>query len=222
MKIAVLTFLCLACSTSGFQKSPSSRVNFYLSQKSNAASFPSESEVTRSQELTPADFIRLSKEYLADPSEDRLAEDFVFRGPLIGPIVKKDYFSTIKSVAVDQDTAFPDMQLNAFGFTCDDPIEPTRVWYFIRRRATFKGSFKTGVGITMQPTGKKFIGPPEARSFVFNEQGKIKHYSIGYVTDRFTGDTTGGMGAIFGMVSYPTNRAMLMLISKLIIDHFIK
>ena len=39
--------------------------------------------------LTPDDFIRLTKEYLANPSADKLADDYVFRGPIVGPLVKK-------------------------------------------------------------------------------------------------------------------------------------
>ena len=69
--------------------------------------------------------------------------------------------NSIKGVAGDLKTAFPDMQMNSFGFSCDDPIEPMRVWYFVRPRATFSGSFKTGTGKVIQPTGKKLIGPPE-------------------------------------------------------------
>lgn len=34
---------------------------------------------------------------------------------------------------------------------------------------------------------------------LFNEDGKIKYQSVGYITDRFTGDTTGGKGAVFGL-----------------------
>jgi hypothetical protein len=33
---------------------------------------------------------------------------------------------------------------------------------------------------------------------VFKEDGKIQYLSAGYVADRFTGDTTNGLGAIFG------------------------
>ena len=65
--------------------------------------------------------------------------------------------ASIKGVASDINTAFPDMQQNAFGFTCDDPIEPTRVWYFVRPRATFKGSFKTGLGKVVEPTGFQYL-----------------------------------------------------------------
>jgi hypothetical protein len=42
--------------------------------------------------LTPDDFIRLTKEYLAAPSADKLADDYVFRGPIVGPLVKKVNF----------------------------------------------------------------------------------------------------------------------------------
>jgi hypothetical protein len=220
MKIIVTVLLCLACSTTGFQRVTLSRVTLKHSQRLNVATFPGgkvtdenngkisdESRVSDAVpqvKLTAEDFIRLTKEYLSDPSPDRLADDFVFRGPVIGPLVKKDIMASIKGVAGNMDTAFPDMQTNAFGFTCDDPIEPNRVWYFVRPRATFKGPFKTAFGNSVQPTGKKLIGPPEARSFVFNEQGKIRHQTVGYVTDRFTGDTTGGKGAIFGLVSLTT------------------
>ena len=34
---------------------------------------------------------------------------------------------------------------------------------------------------------------------LFNDEGKIKYQSVGYITDRFTGDTTAGKGAIFGL-----------------------
>jgi hypothetical protein len=77
----------------------------------------------------------------------------------------QDIFASVKGVAADIRTAFPDMEQNAFGFTCDDPIEPTRVWYFVRPRGTFKGTFKTGAGKVIEPTGKKLIGPPEV--FIF-------------------------------------------------------
>jgi hypothetical protein len=52
------------------------------------------------------------------------------------------------------------------------------------------------------PTGAVMIAPPETRSVIWNDDGKIVHISLGYVADRFTGDTTGGMGAVFGMMKH--------------------
>ena len=34
---------------------------------------------------------------------------------------------------------------------------------------------------------------------MFNDDGLIKYQTVGYVSDRFTGDTTAGKGAVFGM-----------------------
>lgn len=39
--------------------------------------------------LTSEDLIILAKDYLKNPSADKLAEDYVFRGPVVGPLVKK-------------------------------------------------------------------------------------------------------------------------------------
>ena len=145
---------------------------------------------------------RLTEEYLATPSPDWWADDYVFRGPVIGPLVKKDFIETLKGVAGGPDSleiAFPDLNVNVFGITADDPIEPNRVWYFVRPRGNFTGPFEHPVVGTIEPTGAEYIAPPEARSVVFNDEGKIVYQTVGYVTDRFTGDTTGGRGAVFGM-----------------------
>ena len=130
---------------------------------------------------------------------EQLADDFIFRGPVIGPLTKEDFAATLESVGNDSGTAFPDLQSNRFGFSADDPIEPNRVWYFERPRGTFTGPFNHPVVGRIEPTGAKYVGPPEARSVIFNDDGKVKYQSVGYVTDRFTGDTTGGRGAVFGL-----------------------
>jgi hypothetical protein len=148
--------------------------------------------------LPKDELIRLTKDYLENPSPDKWSEDFVFRGPVIGPLVKKDIINTLGAVAKDLQVAFPDYELNAFGFTADDPIEPNRVWYFVRPRGTFLGPFNHPVVGTIEPTGAKYVAPPEVRSVLYNDEGLIQLQTVGYVVDRFTGDTTGGRGAVFG------------------------
>mmetsp|Transcript_42118 Transcript_42118/g.82601 ORF Transcript_42118/g.82601 Transcript_42118/m.82601 type:complete len:266 (-) Transcript_42118:218-1015(-) len=149
--------------------------------------------------------IELTKEYLAAPSPDWWSDDFVLRGPVIGPLCKTDIIATLSSVrgadgdrAATMADAFPDLQENAFGFTADDPIEPGRVWYFVRPRGTFTGPFDHPVVGRIEPTGAAYVAPPEVRSVIFDAAGKVRYQSVGYVTDRFTGDTTGGRGAVFG------------------------
>ncbi|KAL7525793.1 hypothetical protein ACHAXR_001165, partial [Thalassiosira sp. AJA248-18] len=154
---------------------------------------------TTSAHFSPEELVAMTKDYIANPSPDWWSDDeFVFRGPVIGPLVKKDLLATL-GANEDLRNAFPDLQANAFGFTADDPIEPDRVWFFVRPRGTFQGDFKfPGSGKIIEATGAPYIGPPECRSVVFNAEGKIKYQTVGYVVDRFTGDTTGGRGAIFG------------------------
>lgn len=149
--------------------------------------------------FTQDELIAIAKKYTKGLKPEDLADDYVFRGPVIGPLSKGDILETLKGVAGDPVTiAFPDFESNAFGFTADDPIEPNRVWYFVRPRGTFNGPFQAAFG-EVKPTGAKYIGPPEVRSMVINDEGKIKHATVGYVADRFTGDTTKGKGAVFGM-----------------------
>lgn len=147
-------------------------------------------------------FLHLAKEYVANPTPDKLASDFVFRGPVIGPLCKKDFVATLTSMSAQGKSgfaeAFPDLESNNFGYSVD-PTEPKRVWYFTRPRGTFLGPFDNPTAGRIDPTGAKYIGPPEARSVIFDEDGKVKYQSVGYVIDRFTGDTTGGRGAVFGM-----------------------
>jgi len=149
--------------------------------------------------LPKDDLICLAKEYVNDPTPDKLSNDFVFRGPVIGPLCKKDFIATFESAGKDLKTAFPDLVPNSFGFSADDPVEPNRVWYFERARGTFTGAFNHPVVGKIEPTGAEYIAPPEARSVIFDDDGLVKYQSVGYVTDRFTGDTTGGRGAVFGM-----------------------
>ena len=140
----------------------------------------------------------MARDYVTNPSPDWWSDDeFVFRGPVIGPLCKKDLVQTL-TANLDLEKAFPDLQANAFGFTADDPIEPNRVWYFVRPRGTFSGPFRHPTRGILPPTNAPYVGPPEARSVVFNDEGKIRLQTVGYVADRFSGDTTGGRGAVFG------------------------
>jgi hypothetical protein len=143
------------------------------------------------------ELVAMARDYTFNPSPDWWADEFVFRGPVIGPLCKKDLVATL-TANIELQTAFPDLEANAFGFCADDPIEPNRVWYFIRPRGTFSGPFQHPTKGLLPPTNAPYIGPPEVRSVVFNTDGKIQYQTVGYVVDRFTGDTTGGRGAVFG------------------------
>jgi len=153
--------------------------------------------------MTEDELIGIAKEYVFNTSPDQLSPDFVFRGPVIGPFNKADFVKTFKSMAASDkkgmNDAFPDLQGNVFGFSVD-PVEPNRVWYFVRPRGTFTGPFDHPTVGRIEPTNAKYIAPPEARSVMIDpETGLIIYASVGYITDRFTGDTTKGKGAVFGL-----------------------
>jgi hypothetical protein len=152
--------------------------------------------------LTQEKLLQLAQDYANNPTLEALSDDFVFRGPVIGPLTKTDFAKTLEAVAnneYDIAHAFPDLQSNNFGFTAEDPVEPNRVWYFTRPRGTFTGAFDHPVVGRIDPTGAEYIASPEARSVIFNDDGKVRYQSVGYVTNRFTGDTTGGRGAVIGL-----------------------
>lgn len=178
--------------------------------------------------LSEDELISLTKDYLKSPSPDFWADDFVFRGPVIGPLAKKDLIDTLTTL--DPTESFSDFESNAFGFSVD-PIESNRVWFFIRPRGRFTKSYTHPVFGKVEPTGSELIGPPEARSVIWKDDKTIQYQSVGYVMDRYTGDTTNGMGAVFGLfhhmgiepslddaVGSPTNQFLQWLSSRVLPD----
>jgi len=163
------------------------------------------SEPVSTTSLSPDELIDLTKKYVFAPDleyiRNSLSEDFVFRGPIIGPLNKSDYLQSVTSLVgtgVDfYGDVIQDYQPNAFGFSID-PVEPNRVWYFVRERGFFKGDLDSPSLGQLSANGKEFIAPPEARSVTFDANGKVIRYTLGYAADRFTGDNTKGKGGIFG------------------------
>ena len=80
---------------------------------------------------------------------------------------------------------------NNFHFIRVDPFEPNRVWWHTRARATH-----TGPLLGKPATQRKLSLPPQANSFIFNEEGKVTQVTVGYVLDRRVGNT-GGLGGAF-------------------------
>lgn len=190
------------CSLPSAISKPSSPLLSKLLKRKTTTQIYGSSITSGNNVFTEEELIRIAKDYTSNPTSDMLSDDFIFRGPVIGPLCKQDFVETLTSVgSVDKaglSDAFPDLEANMFGFSVD-PIEPGRVWYFTRPRGTFLGPFDHPVKGRIEPTGAPYIAPPEARSIIIDANGKIKYQSVGYVTDRFTDDTTGGRGAVFGM-----------------------
>ncbi|KAL1496228.1 hypothetical protein AB1Y20_016191 [Prymnesium parvum] len=151
----------------------------------NWASFP----------LPPEDLINRAKWTISEArlgmvDDSCLAPDFEFCAPFIGPLPKDDYLGALQNFKITE--AFPDLNSNFHAFRAD-PFQPGRVWFNTRAFATHTGK----TPLLGAPTGKKLEMPPQSYSLIFNEQGKVREITVGYVVDRRIGNT-GGLGGAFG------------------------
>ena len=120
------------------------------------------------------------------------AEDFEFCAPYVGPLSKTKFLEAANGFQIYD--SFPDFDNRYFNFNAD-PIEPGRVWFMTRLRATNDGA---GLFGKKEPSNKSIISPPQMYSFLINEQGLIRELTVGYPVDRRQGNT-GGLGGMFGV-----------------------
>jgi len=125
-----------------------------------------------------------------------LDEDFVFRSPEIGPLCKRDFVHNMDLLAPYK--AFPDVAPNAFGFT-QDPRNPFKVWFFVRLCGKHTEDWQPNPFLpAIKATYRQVECPIETNSLTFSPDGKIKHFTVGYVADKMEGNTK-GQGAAFGL-----------------------
>jgi len=118
------------------------------------------------------------------------ADDFQFCAPYIGPLSKEEFLDAASGFNIYE--AFPDFDNRYSNFSVD-PLEPGRVWFFVRLTAT-----NTGGLFGKKANNVRAELPPQVYSFKFNEQGLIQELTVGYSIDRRQGDT-GGVGGMFGL-----------------------
>jgi len=131
----------------------------------------------------------LNKNFTASFTSD------VLRGPVIGPINRKDLATSQKGL--DIVNAFPDIKIDSFGFTID-PENPYRCYYFQRWRATHTVDMDA-YGTIYPATNTEMETPVSTFSVVWNPEGKIVYEQVGAVVDRLEGNTQ-GKAAVFGLL----------------------
>lgn len=146
--------------------------------------------------------------YAYDDTSSILAEDFVFRSPVIGPLTKWDYIEALDYFRVYE--SFPDINPNCYGFTVD-VVEPLKVRFFVKATGTYQNPLGGFLGSTAAklnpPDGRQYMGSTEAWSIAFNDLDRmqVKSISAGYVVDRFEEDgilcTTHGKGLVYGILN---------------------
>jgi hypothetical protein len=156
---------------------------------------------------TPSfDVIQKTKEYTATAGyrafnlkqvpPDYYSKDYVFRGPIVGPINRPDLLEVNESFGLV--TAFPDLDRETFGF-CVDPENPYRVLYFERWTATHSGDLDLAGAFQVPATGNKMVQPAFPFSLVWNPDGQIIYEHLTTAVDRFEGNTKGKV-AVFGLL----------------------
>lgn len=148
---------------------------------------------------TPSfDVMKKTQEYVNNRGknpEDIYADDYVLRGPVIGPLTRKDLTSTQGQLNIAE--AFPNIETNPFGFT-QDPENPYRVFFFEKWRGKHEGPLQAGPQ-TIEPTGNVMEGPVHVNTVCWNPEGKIVYEAVGNVVDRHEGNTQ-GKAAVFGLL----------------------
>ncbi|KAF5839939.1 hypothetical protein DUNSADRAFT_18220 [Dunaliella salina] len=126
--------------------------------------------------------------------ESMITPDFRFEFPVVS-LPRDKYLEAVRNFKLKE--AFPNMNTHAYDWRVD-PYEQNRVWFTVRNTATHTGPLRFLT--TYKPTGKVVQGAPECMSLVFNEDGKVKTYTGGYVMDRRVGNTQ-GLGGMFGILA---------------------
>lgn len=152
------------------------------------------------------DVIAKTQEYTSDPGykafrfkdvpAEFFSEDYVFRGPIVGPINRKELVQVNTRFGLE--VAFPDLDRQAFGF-CVDPENPFRVLYFERWTATHTGDWSIPGLPPLPATGRISTSPVFPFSVVWTPEGKIIYEHLATAVDRFEG-TTKGKVAVFGLL----------------------
>jgi len=122
-------------------------------------------------------------------------KDYVFRGPIIGPITQQEVERTQKGFQITD--AYPNLETRPFGFTID-PDNPFRCYYMERWEGTNSNELKIGPA-TIPPTNNQVQLPTHVMSLNWTPEGKIIYGCLSSPLDRFEG-TTKGAGAVFGLL----------------------
>lgn len=123
------------------------------------------------------DVIAKTKEYttlpanrafrLRDVPPEYFDDEYLFRGPVIGPINRADLVRA--NGAFGLEVAFPDLDRQPFGF-CVDPDNPYRCMFFDRWTATHTGELRLdGLPLT-PPTGRCSTCPAFPFSIVWTPE----------------------------------------------------
>lgn len=106
---------------------------------------------------------------------DLLADEFTFCGPFVGPLKKDNFVETFSGFNIKE--GLPDLDEGYSNFRVD-PYDPYRIWFDSKATGT-----RSGPLVGQEPNGAKYIGPPEAASLTFDDNGFCTRLTAGAVMD---------------------------------------
>mmetsp|Transcript_15983 Transcript_15983/g.43997 ORF Transcript_15983/g.43997 Transcript_15983/m.43997 type:complete len:245 (-) Transcript_15983:36-770(-) len=155
--------------------------------------------------LSDQKILELAKDYVTNKNgfyapidANAHADDFVFRGGVVGPLNKQDYCTTMKKLGIAN--AF-DLSPNPFGF-CVDPDTFNTARFYVRYTGEQVKTWEIpGTPISIPPNSAPVVGPTESFCIQFDEVGKVKFLTISapMLVGNPNPHTTGNYGAVLGL-----------------------
>ena len=167
-----------------------------MTVEGGAASASSDSIVVQRAALA-AEWIA-NEGFYSPVKRELMSDDFVFMGPVVGPLNTVDYLGTLGVFRIYD--AFPDVQVDVAPFS-QDPHEEGRFWSIIRVTGTHTGVLDLG-SAQIPPSGKRMKVGPQAVSVTFDAANKVVRMTGGYIADVRDGET-GDAGAVSDHHSNP-------------------
>lgn len=130
--------------------------------------------------------------FISERFNEYLADDFIFKAPVVGPLKKAEFISSFCSFRLRE--AFSSSGSGMHGIYVD-PFQPNRVWCTV----IFEGEHTGKLLSRYDATGIWVRAGPQALSLTFDHEGLVTKLTTGYVYDRDIGNC-GGMGALFGIL----------------------
>lgn len=173
--------------------------------------------------IAPEKLLEMTRDYTVgvknlEEQAKLLDDDYVFRGPAIGPFNKSDYVRSLTKVGAK--SAFPDMKFKTWGHSVD-PDNPLRVWYFAQISGTMTKDWDVN-GQFFPATNKPIQSAPEAHSIEWTADGKVRYQSVGYCVDRFySGSPDGSMTvAVFAAFKAANNPWVVKVLMNPLFETF--
>jgi len=121
-----------------------------------------------------------------------LADSFICTGPIGGAASKERFLEALSATNIPE--AFPDIDYRWRDLrVC--PFDLNRVWFTSSPVGTHTSDLRI-LGETLPATGRRWSGPPECGSAIFDAEGRCVYLTSGYLMDRRMGNTNGLTGVL--------------------------